>query len=140
MSTSKIMTKLEALDLSNTHVSLRGLCALDKSRELPELKGVKYLGNKVFVDKEFEILFRDMLRFLLLHSARNGMRERELDMRTLPLLLDLSCTGFGDQGAKALSKSKFVGRLERLELTETSVKTKGLILLVNAEGLAKLRW
>ena len=60
-------------------------------------------------------------------------------MRNLLLVLDFSCTGFGNHGVEALSKSKLVGRLERLELTETSVTSTGLILLANSKELANLK-
>ena len=92
LSASRIMKKLEALDLSSTQGS-DGDCVLwIHLMSYRSIKEVKYLGNHVFVDEEFEMLFRDTLRFRLLHSARNGMRARQLDMRTLTLVLDHSCT------------------------------------------------
>ena len=139
LSASKDLTGLEKLDISKTKVTLRGLQALDKSRQLTALKEVKYLGNKIFADEEFATLFGETTSFRLAHGARNGMRERLLDMKILPLEIDLSCTDFGDQGAEVLTKSKLVEKLERLNLTETRATSRGMVLFAHAKELISLK-
>ena len=73
----------------------------------------------------FELFAQEKNSFKLVYEDKGGITDRVLDLKTNPIHLDLSSTAVGDKVAEALSSSRNVHKVETLDLSRTSVTSKG---------------
>ena len=124
LSSSRLLTNLEKIDVSQSKISPRGLISLGKSKQLLALKEVK-CGSIQITGDDLEAFVREPeIRATLVYGCEDGKVERKLQMNSRPTLIDFSRTLIGDKVMEVLSTSIYVSSLEKPEVSNTVVTEK----------------